>query len=282
MRAAAVNVLEARGPPALEQDACGQRMGQHLQIRAPHRRPQIGVGGAAAPALAHRHVHAAEAFLLKAVHIVRLRIPRLHTSRQPGRMQGVAHRAVAGLQLAADAAVFVASLLAGLGAPEIRQHIAIGPAGCALCVPAFEILSIAADVHQSIDGRGAAQNFAARRVHAPPIQMRLRFRVVEPIVLFHVHRYGQRRRHLNEDGAIGPSVLQQQHTMPSIRGQPVRKHAARRPRPHDDVIVFLVCQLFNLPVLPFPLSSVPAQSSRTGPPDPAINGGAQRPTSSAS
>src|SRR3984885_6669768 len=91
-------------------------MRQHREVGAPHRGPKVGIGGAAAPALAHRHVHAAETLLLKAVHIIGMRIARLATGAHPSRMQRVADGAVTGLQLAAIAAILVASLLPGFAA----------------------------------------------------------------------------------------------------------------------------------------------------------------------
>ena len=233
MRRPCVRVLERARTPALEHDAGRERMGEHFEVRPAHRRAQVGVGGAAASAAAHGHVHATEAFLLEAVDVGGLRIARLAGGGQPRGVQRIFQRAIAGLQLAVRTAIVVAAFLALLGAPKIRQHVAVGPAGRTLFLPALEIVGIAADVHQAVDRRGPAQYLAARRVHAAPIQVRLRLRVIEPVVLRHVHRYRQRRGHLDENGSVRAAVFEQQHPPRPVGAQPVRQYASRGSRADD-------------------------------------------------
>ncbi len=194
-------------------------MGDHRQVRAAERGVQVRARGAAAPALAHRHVHTAEALLLKAVDVLAARIARLLGGREPRRVQRVAHRSVARHELAGIAAVPVSALLAALRTFEIRQYVAVRPPLGALRRPPLEILRIAADVDKTVDGRGAAQHLAARGVQAPAVQMRLGLGVIEPVVLRHVHRNGQRRGHLNVDRAVETAVLEQEHAVPAIRAQ---------------------------------------------------------------
>src|ERR1700688_3077291 len=115
-----VPVLEGAGAPAVEHDASGERMRQHLEIGSIHGRSEIRIGGTATPAVAHRHVHPAETLLLKSVDVRGLRITGLACRRQPRGMQWIAHAPVSRLQLAAAAAVVIAALLAIFGALEIR------------------------------------------------------------------------------------------------------------------------------------------------------------------
>ncbi len=155
-----------------------------------------------------------------------LRIAGLLAGREPGRVQRIGERAVAGLQRARIAAISVAACGARFGAPEIRQHVGITPARSAFRFPAIEVLRVAAHVHEAVDRGGAAQALAARRVDPAPAEMRFRFRVVEPVVLLHAHRDRERRGHLDEDRAVRAAVLEQQHAVLAVLGEPVGQHAA--------------------------------------------------------
>ena len=92
-----------------------------------------------------------KAFLLKAVDVVRCGITGLARGRQPGLVQRIVQRAVAGPERSAVAAVAIPALLAMLGATEIRQHVLVIPARGALLLPTVEVLRIAADVDHAVD-----------------------------------------------------------------------------------------------------------------------------------
>ena len=142
------------------------------------------------------------------------------------------------MQRTLAAAIAIAALLAPLRAPEIRQHVCIAPSRRALRLPSFEVERIAANVDQAVDRGGAAQYLAARRVHAPAVQMGLRLRVMEPVVARHVHRNRERRGHLDEHRPIRAAVLEQQHGAAAVGAQPIGQHAAGRARADDHVIEF--------------------------------------------
>ena len=238
-RDVALAVLHAGRLPALEQDAGCERMRLHGEIRALHRGAEVRIRRAAAPSAAHRHVEAAETFLLAAVDVGRVRIARLTAGFEPRRMQRIRKRAVARLERARVAAVLVAALGARLCAPEVGQHGRVVPAGRAFLLPAVEILRIAAHVDESVDRGGAAQHLAARRVEPAAAEARLRFGVVAPVVLLHAHRDGECGGHLHEEGAVRTAVLEDEHGVPAIRGEPVRQHATGRSRADDDVVELL-------------------------------------------
>jgi len=74
--------LDADCAAALEQHARGLGRCQHLQIRSPHRRPQIGAGAAGAPAAAYHHLVAGGAFLRGTVEIGDRRMARFRRGAQ--------------------------------------------------------------------------------------------------------------------------------------------------------------------------------------------------------
>src|SRR5260370_16670867 len=82
-------------------------MRQHVEVGALHGGSQVRIGGAAAPALGDGHVHAAEAFLLKPVHIGGVRIPPLAGSGPPCGMQWGAHSAGTRVHVAAAASILL-------------------------------------------------------------------------------------------------------------------------------------------------------------------------------
>ena len=217
-------------------------MSDDRQVRPAQRGTQVRAGGAAAPALAHRHVHTAEALLLKAVDVRAARIAHLLAGGEPRRVQRVAHRSIARHELAGIAAVPVATLLPALRALEIRQHVAVRPSLGPFLRPPLEILGIAADIDETVDRRRAAQHLAAGGMQAPAVKMRLGLGVIEPVVLRHVHRNGERRGHLDVNRAVGAAILEQEHAVPPIRAQPIRQYAARRTRSDDDIVELLLRQ----------------------------------------
>ena len=153
MIGAAAAVAHPGRAPAVEHDARGQCMGAHREIVAAHRRPQVGIGGAAAPPAAHRHVQASESFLLKAIDVVGQRVARLARGGKPGLVQRIGQQPIARVQLADGAPVLIAAIRAPLRAPEVRQQLAIAPACGPLRFPMLIVERVAAHVHQTIDRR---------------------------------------------------------------------------------------------------------------------------------
>ena len=205
----------------------------HLEIAPLHRRPQIGVGGRPAHAVPHRHVEAAESLLLLAVEVGAHRIAGLPARLDEGVVERIALGPCARRQRPVAAAIGVGAAAQTFGAAEIGQHVAIAPARRAFLLPALEIERIAAHIDEAVDRGRAAEDLAARAVQAPAVQMRLGLGLIAPVIRLHVHRDRQRRRHLDEDGAIGPAVLQHQYACcgrPRSAGRRARSPPSRRRR----------------------------------------------------
>ena len=132
--------------------ARGEGMHLHVQVRPVHGRLQIGHGGGAAHAVAHRHVHAPEAFLTKAVVVFRIPVPRFLTGLDKGPVQRVLHVvAVAGGQRPVGAAIVIAAVDTAFRPLEVRQHIRIAPTFGTHRFPLGEITGATAHIHHPVD-----------------------------------------------------------------------------------------------------------------------------------
>ncbi len=212
-------------------------MRDHKQVLAGQGGLQVGASGAPSAAVVHRHAHPAEPLLLEAVVIRGRGVASLLRRLQPDGVQRVFQRAVSGVQRPGVAAVFVASLLQRLGPAEIGQHVLVAPARRALLFPPIEVLRVAAHIHHAVDRRRSAQHLAARRVQPAPAQVRLRLGLIGPVIFRHVHRDGQRARHLDQHRGVGPAILQQQDRGRAVLRQPVRQDAASRTRADNHVVI---------------------------------------------
>ena len=83
-----LQIFHAHGAPPLEEDPGGERAGEKLDIAAPDRGPEIGLGSTPAPTPAGRHIHRPQPFLLIAVEIVGHGIAGLLAGFDPGLNSG--------------------------------------------------------------------------------------------------------------------------------------------------------------------------------------------------
>ena len=227
-------VLYADRAPALEQHTRRQRVRDNLDVGTLHRGMQIRLGSAAPRAIAHGHVHAAEAFLPLAVHVPCQFVPSLLRSIEPSLVERVAQRPVSRIKRPIRAAIRVAALGPPFGALEIGQHVGIAPARGAFIAPTLEIERIAAHIDQPVDRGRSTQPATTRRADLPAAQMRFGLAFIAPVVLPRVHRDRQRARHLDENRTIRAAMFKHQHTVPG-RAQPICQHAPRRSRADYDV-----------------------------------------------
>ena len=88
--------LDSNCPPAVEQDARRQRMFNHGQIGSLARFIKIGLGCRTACSIAHCHVHPAETLLTITIIVFGQIIARLLRRFEPGLVQRVLQRTIAG------------------------------------------------------------------------------------------------------------------------------------------------------------------------------------------
>src|SRR6185437_11132692 len=101
-----------------------------------------GEGGAATPAMAHRRLRAAEAFLLRAVVIGGRRAARGSTGGEQRLGQRVGKGWAAGRERPVAAAIGIGAALPGFLAPEIGQHMRVRPLRESRLRPAFVIAAM--------------------------------------------------------------------------------------------------------------------------------------------
>ncbi len=123
-----------------------------------------------------------------------------------------------------------------LGLAKVRQHILEGPAGIAELPPVVEILVLAADIEQAVDGTRAAEHFAARLNDFAVVQFGFRLRCVAPIDPGVVEQFAKAERNVNPDVAVGAAGLQQQYAMTAGCGETIGENATSRAGPNDNVV----------------------------------------------
>ena len=133
--APALPVTDADRTAPIEGDAGRQRMGDHLEVGAFHRGPEIGVGGRPAHAVLHRHAERAKPLLPLAVEVGADRITRLPARLDEGVVERVAFAPMRGGQRPGVAAIGVGGSTKALRATEVWQHVAIAPAPSRLPPP---------------------------------------------------------------------------------------------------------------------------------------------------
>ena len=180
---AVVQVFDADGARAFEQDARDEAPRLDPQIRARPGRSQVGHRGAPAAAAVRRHVHRAEAFLPVAVHVVGRRVAGLPAGFDERAIERIAHLARGDVERTAAAVIVVGALQSRFRALEVGQAVRVGPVREALRGgPAVVVERVAADVDHAVDRRRAAEHAAARAGHAASVHVRLGLRHVGPVV----------------------------------------------------------------------------------------------------
>ncbi|UWN50426.1 hypothetical protein ASALC70_02648 [Alcanivorax sp. ALC70] len=262
----ALPVFHAHRFLALQQHPGGERVGLHVQVGAGHGRLQVGQGGGAAHAVAHRHVHAPEAFLAVTIVVLGVTVTGLLPGLDEGPVERVLHVvAVAGGEAALVAPVDIAAVYAVLRPFEIGQHLLIAPALSAQRRPFLEIAGAAAHVGETVDRRRAPQHLAPGLVDAASLEARFPLGMEPPVVALHVHGNGEGGGHLDEDGVVAATELQHLHGVLAAFAEPVGHGGAGGAGAHDHVIEYLVEILFTH--VGSPLSSSP----RTSPVPPVVS-----------
>jgi hypothetical protein len=155
---AALLVLDAGGPPAVEQHPRHPRARLGGQLRPAKRRLQVGVGGAVALPVLPGHLVEAHPFLFAAVDVLGPGESDLHR-RLDERLRELVGRALVGdvqrptrpveLGVAVDFVV--------LGPLEVREQLLVSPPLVAVVGPVVVVGGVAADVDHRVDRAGPAE-----------------------------------------------------------------------------------------------------------------------------
>ena len=218
--AAAARDFHADRAPLLDHDAAGEGADQ-IAIRSFQSRFQVGVRRRPTPAFPHGHVERSKAFLLLTVVVAGDRIARLAPGLDEGAGEGVAPAAAGHVKGTAPAAprgiAAVPPVVPVLQPLVVGQDVGIAPAVRAHLGPGVEVAGVAAHVDHAVDGGRPADHLAARGDKDPSAQVRLRLGLQAPVVAAHVHRIGQRARHLDEGARVGAAVLDHQNGVIGFR-----------------------------------------------------------------
>src|SRR5260221_12715123 len=151
---AVLDEFDADGALAFEDDALGEGARLDGDVATLLGCAQIGHCGGPAATVLDGHIHAADAFLLIAVHVLGVMIAGLLGSFDEGIKEDVGLRAGMDPEWTAIAAIFVAANLAGFGAAEIGENFLIGPTFAVFLEgPAVIIQGMAADIDHGIERR---------------------------------------------------------------------------------------------------------------------------------
>ncbi len=239
-RAMARAVLDPDGATAFEDEAADEGPRLHGEVRPAHNRVEVGTGGREAPAPVDGAIERRETFLAIAVHVGREGIARLLCSLEERREERVARRPALEHERPALAPVLVGPGEAGLHALEVGQAMGVVPVAHArIGGPALVVERVASLEDHPVDAAGASEHLAACVVDAPPAHVRLRLRLVLPVVEAAPDREGERRRHVDEDveGVVGATRLQHENPVRAVGREPVGERAAGRTAAHDDEVV---------------------------------------------
>ena len=236
-RLAVLLVLDADAALALEQDAQRVGVGDDVQVGPLHRRLDVAMGHAHAPALVDRGLRLHDAFLVLAV-VVGIDLEAGGLRRLE---QRVVERVLVGHGRDLERPVGAAAVRAVavdevLHAGEERRHVAPAPAAAAHLRPGVEVERLAAHPDQAVDRARSTQHFAARHRNDAVGRARFGLRLVEPVGRRVVDQQTEGQRHAGV-GMAGRAGLEQQHLVGRHFREPRRQGTARRTRANDDVVV---------------------------------------------
>ncbi len=143
----------ADGALGLQHDALGQRMRDHPQVAPLHRRPQIADRGRATASIARGQMVIPGTLLHPPIEIVVARETKVNRALDERLADRIVFIDLRHRERTAGAMQIVATADLILGAFEVRQHVVERPAGIAELAPVIEILSLAADIDQTVDRR---------------------------------------------------------------------------------------------------------------------------------
>ena len=222
--------LDADCPLAVQDDACGERVSQHVDVAARERWMQVRHRRAAAPSVSLRELKPARPLLPGAVVIVGRRDPGVHRRLDARPDQRMHRSAIAHGQRPTDAVVIAFTALVVLRATEVRQHILIAPAGEAHRRPPVVVGAVAAHVDHAVERARAAQHAPPRQKITPISQLRLAL-APQPPVRPGLPQLAKRQRHVDHGLAVRRPRLDHRHSNVGILAGPLAHNRQnRRPR----------------------------------------------------
>jgi len=213
---AATTIVDTGCAPPLDHDPFDMGAGDDLEIGSAADGVKIRPRRAETPAPGGGHVGGTDSLSHRAVHVGIVGQTRRLRRRRKGDGERVVDARPADMDRAARAVIFVGAQLEILQLLEIGQHVREAPAFVAELAPAVIVAAGAAIVDHAVDRGGAAQHLAARRVHLAAARMALRHADVHPLEPALVHDRQQAAGRVNEDAAITPARLDQQHARTGI------------------------------------------------------------------
>src|SRR5215831_8806795 len=119
---------------------------------------------------------------------------------------------------------------------KIGQYFLEAPAGIPQLPPNVEVLRLAADIDQSIDRTGPAENPSARRNDLAVVTTRLRLGLVTPIESSIGEQLAEAERNMKPEVPVAGARLQEKHTMLTGRSKPIGENAPRTAGAYNNVI----------------------------------------------
>src|SRR5262249_50477221 len=138
----------------------------------------------------------------------------------------------------ADSVMLVGAALLMLGPPKIRQHVVIRPAGVAELTPQIEILTLAANIDETVDRARSTEHPAARPRQPAAGQLALRLGLKLPSDLRVVDVAIETGGDMDPWIAVLAAGFQHQDAGAPVGGEAVRQHASGGAGAYDDEVEF--------------------------------------------
>ena len=229
--APAPGIRHADRPLAGKQHPRGPSPGDYGEVGAIHRRAQIHLALAPAPAVLLRHLVKAHPFLAGPVKIVVAWVAGLNTrlhkrqaqwigGTQRGHVQGPVHTVIRSLPA-----------LSVFGSAKIGQQVRVSPPRVTHADPVVVVPGVAPGIAHGIGGTAAAQGLAARPEQAPAVQVPLGGCVILPVEALAPHQPGNTEGHVDQRMGVRRAAFQQADPCAGLGRKPLGQKRSRRSPP---------------------------------------------------